>query len=36
MRAFAQYTGWRADGHSREEDCGGASVTELRYARDLV
>lgn len=36
MRAFAEYTGWRADGHLREEDCGGASVTELRYAKDLV
>jgi len=36
MRAFAEYTGWRADGHRREEDCGGSSVTELRYAKDLV
>lgn len=36
MRAFAEYTGWHRDGHSREEDCGGASVTELRFARDLV
>jgi GNAT superfamily N-acetyltransferase len=36
MRAFAEYTGWRPDGHVREEDCGGASVTELRYARDLI
>jgi RimJ/RimL family protein N-acetyltransferase len=36
MRAFAEYIGWRPDGHVREEDCGGTSVTELRYARDLV
>lgn len=36
MRAFAEYTGWRADGEVREEDCGGASVTEVRYAKDLL
>lgn len=36
MRAFAEFTGWKRDGHVREEDCGGAVVTELRYAQDLV
>lgn len=36
MRAFAEYVGWKADGSVREEDCGGASVTELRYIHDLV
>jgi RimJ/RimL family protein N-acetyltransferase len=36
MRAFAEYVGWRPDGHTREEDCAGVTVTELRYARDLV
>ena len=36
MRAFAEYTGWHPDGHARDEDCGGASVTELRYTKDLV
>ncbi len=36
MRAFADFTGWRLDGHVREEDCGGSMVTELRYAKSLV
>ena len=36
MRAFAEFTGWRADGHQREEDLGGTSVIELRYAKSLV
>ena len=36
MRAFAEYTGWHPDGQARDEDCGGASVTELRYTKDLV
>lgn len=36
MRAFADFTGWQPDGEVREEDCGGASVTEMRYAKELV
>jgi len=36
MRDFAVYTGFREDGHTREEDCGGVIVTELRYAKSLV
>jgi hypothetical protein len=36
MRAFAQFVGWRADGSSRFEDCGGTDVEELRYARELL
>lgn len=35
MRAFAEYVGWRADGATRFEDCGGVQVEELRYAREL-
>ena len=36
MRAFAEYTGWHADGHEREEEFDGTSVTELRYSKNLV
>ncbi len=36
MRAFAEFTGWRADGATRIEDCGGTQVEEFRYARDLI
>jgi GNAT superfamily N-acetyltransferase len=36
MRAFAEYIGWRPDGATRDEDCGGATVVHLRYASDLV
>jgi len=36
MRRLAEYGGWRADGMTRIEECGGAEVTELRYVRDLV
>lgn len=36
MRAFAEYVGWRPDGATRFEDCGGTQVEEMRYARDLA
>jgi N-acetylglutamate synthase-like GNAT family acetyltransferase len=36
MRRFAEHGGWRSDGNTRQEECGGAEVTELRYSRDLV
>ena len=35
MRAFAEYVGWRTDGTTRLEDCGGALVEEVRYTREL-
>lgn len=36
MRAFAEFTGWRPDGATRLEDCGGAQVAEMRFAKDLA
>ena len=34
-RRFYDAAGWRPDGSSKDEDIGGASVTELRYRRSL-
>jgi len=36
MRAFAEYSGWKPDGATRLEDCGGVQVEQMRYMRDLV
>lgn len=35
MRAFAEHVGFRADGASRFEDCGGTPVEQLRYVKEL-
>lgn len=35
MRVFAQYLGMLPDGRMRLEDCGGAQVEHMRYAREL-
>jgi GNAT superfamily N-acetyltransferase len=34
-RAFAEHVGFRPDGSTRFEDCGGTQVEQLRYALDL-
>lgn len=35
-RSFYESTGWTADGASKTEDIGGASLEELRYRRPLT
>jgi GNAT superfamily N-acetyltransferase len=34
-RAFAEKHGWRPDGASRFEDCGGSQVEQVRYRHTL-